>query len=221
MSNSSVDELINLVQRLRQEKAACEETISQTKHKARVLERRVEDVARQVGMATMAKEEKEAMMAAMKGRVESKKKMFDQVKQKENLTQATVKDCMEKAEGETKERFSAVGEYEDEMMQLSDKMSKHSLVCTVTRLKNTLRKVVEEERMTDRRLEDKKEVGQNIEISYSVDRVIGWKKMRENCVKLGNNVAVMGEMARGQVEQLKEDLSLLVERRNTILMSNS
>ena len=89
MTNSNVDELINLVQRLRQEKAACEETISQTKHKARVLERRVEEVSRQVGLATAVKEEKEAMMAALKGRVESKRKMFEQVKQKENLTQAT------------------------------------------------------------------------------------------------------------------------------------
>ena len=87
MTNSNVDELINLVQRLRQEKAVCEETISQTKHKARVLERRVEEVSRQVGLATAVKEEKEAMMAALKGRFESKRKMFEEVKQKENLTQ--------------------------------------------------------------------------------------------------------------------------------------
>jgi hypothetical protein len=42
-----VDPMINfLVQKLRQEKAECEEAISQTKQKARVLERRVEEVAR-------------------------------------------------------------------------------------------------------------------------------------------------------------------------------
>ena len=48
MSDSvfSVDTMINLVQKLRQEKAACEEVISQTKNKARVMERRVEEVAR-------------------------------------------------------------------------------------------------------------------------------------------------------------------------------
>ena len=42
----SVDTMINLVQKMRQEKAECEDVISQTKHKARVLERRVEEVAR-------------------------------------------------------------------------------------------------------------------------------------------------------------------------------
>ena len=123
MHNSSVDELIILVHRLRQEKASCEETINQAKHKARVLERSMEDVARQVEIDTMVKQEKEATMAAVKGRVESKKKMFDQVKQKDYLTQAIVKDCMENAQGETKERFTNVEKFEDEMMLLSDKMS--------------------------------------------------------------------------------------------------
>ena len=221
MHNSSVDELIILVHRLRQEKASCEETINQAKHKARVLERSMEDVARQVEIDTMVKQEKEATMAAVKGRVESKKKMFDQVKQKDYLTQAIVKDCMENAQGETKERFTNVEKFEDEMMLLSDKMSKHSLVCTVTRLQNSLRKVTEEERMADRRLEDMKEEGQNMRSSNSVGRKIGWKDIKESCVKLGNEVAVMYEMARAEVEQLREDIRLLMERRNTILMSNS
>ena len=52
----SVDTMINLVQKLRQEKTECEKAISQTKNKARVLKRRVEEVAMQVGMATTAKE---------------------------------------------------------------------------------------------------------------------------------------------------------------------
>ena len=92
MTSSSVDGMINLVQKLRQEKALCEEAITQTKHKARVLERRVEEVARQVGIAITSKEEKQAMMAVLKGRVEAKQKMFDQVKQREDMTQVTVKD---------------------------------------------------------------------------------------------------------------------------------
>ena len=99
-------------------------------------------------------------------------------------------------------------------------MSKHSLVCTVTRLKNTLGKVMEEEKMVDRRLEDMREDDKNMKNTI-VGRIIGWKDMKESCAKLGNEVAVMCEMARGEMDQLKEDISLLVERRNTILMSNS
>jgi len=81
--------MINLVQ----ENAECEEPISQTKHKAGVLERQVEFVARQVGMATTAMEEK---MAILKGRVEARQKMVNKVKkQNEDMTQATVRGCME------------------------------------------------------------------------------------------------------------------------------
>ena len=86
----SVHTMINLVQKLRQEKADCEDVISQTKNKARVMERRVEEVARQLGIATTAMEEKMAMMAVLQGRVEPRQKMFNQVKQKGDMTQATV-----------------------------------------------------------------------------------------------------------------------------------
>ena len=40
----SVDTIINLAQKLRQENAECKEAISQTKPRARVLEKRVEKV---------------------------------------------------------------------------------------------------------------------------------------------------------------------------------
>ena len=53
----SVNTKIKLVQKLRQENADCKKAISQTKHKARVLERRVEEAARQVGIAATAMEE--------------------------------------------------------------------------------------------------------------------------------------------------------------------
>jgi chromosome segregation ATPase len=92
----SVDAMINLVQKLRQEKAECEEAISQTKHKARVLERRVQEVARQVGIATTAKEEK--------------------------LGRPLSKTVWREWRGEAKERFKDVEEFEEELMRLSDKM---------------------------------------------------------------------------------------------------
>ena len=113
----SVDTMINLVQ----ENAECEEPISQTKHKAGVLERQVEFVARQgefvarqvefvarqvefvarqVRMATTAMEEKVAKMAILKGRVEARQKMVNKVKkQNEDITQATVRNCMESGWG--------------------------------------------------------------------------------------------------------------------------
>ena len=94
-----------------------------------------EEGARQVGIATTAKEEKLAMMAVLKGKVEARQNMFNHVKQKGDLTHATVMDCMERVEGEAKERFGVVEEFEEEIIKLSDKMSQHSLVCTITRLK--------------------------------------------------------------------------------------
>ena len=51
--------------------------------------------------------------------------MFNQMKKGMDLTQANVKDCMERVTGEAKERFGVVGEFEKEMMRLSDNMSKY------------------------------------------------------------------------------------------------
>ena len=160
------------------------------------------------------------MMALIKGRLEAKQKMFDQVKQREDMTQATVKDCMERVQGEAKERFAFVEEFEEEMMKLSDKMSRHSLVCTVSRLKKTADRMEEDEKVVDRRLADVQGRGGIMEEGdNAVGQIIGWKQMKRQCGQTVNEVAGMGEVARGKVEQLKEDISLLVERRNTILMS--
>ena len=112
-------------------------------------------------------------------------------------------------------------EFEEEMMKLSDKMSKHSLVCTFSRLKKTADMMEEDKKVVDRRLADVRGVGGIMEEENSaVGQIIGWKEMKSQCGQTVNEVAGMGEVARGKVEQLKEDISLLVERRNTILMSN-
>ena len=221
----SVDVMLSLVQKLRQEKAGCEESISQTRHKAMVLERRVDEMARQVGAASTAREAKMAKLAAVKGRVEARQKTFDQVKQGVDVTQATVKECMERVEGEARERFGVVGEFEEEMMKLSEKMSKHSLVCTVTRLRNTLARMEEEEQLVDGRLVEVQGRGENMmrrkANSETVAQMNGWKEVVGKSGQLVSEVAGMCEVARGRVEEVKGDISLLVEKRNTILMSNN
>ena len=83
-------------------------------------------MARQGHHFTM--EEMVTMMAALKGRVEARQKMFNQVKQKGDMTQATVKDCMERVEGEAKERFHVVEEFEEEMMKLCPESKQYSII---------------------------------------------------------------------------------------------
>ena len=73
----SLGSMIYVVQKLRQEKAECKKAIIKTKHRGMVLERRVEKVARQMGIAATAMEEKVVMMTALKGRVEARQKMFN------------------------------------------------------------------------------------------------------------------------------------------------
>ena len=81
------------------------------------------------------------LVQKLRQEIEEKAK-FNQVKQKEDMTQATVKDCMERVKGEAKERFAVV---EEEMIELIDKMPQHSLFCTVTRLKKTVDRIEEKE----------------------------------------------------------------------------
>ena len=81
--------------------------------------------------------------------------MFNQVKERKDITQATVKDCMERVQGEVKERLAFVEEFEEEMMKLSDKMSKLSLVSL------SPDRMEEEEKVVNRRLEDVQGRGEN------------------------------------------------------------
>ena len=81
--------------------------------------------------------------------------MFNQVKERKDITQATVIDCMERVQGEVKERLAFVEEFEEEMMKLSDKMSKLSLVSL------SPDRMEEEEKVVNRRLEDVQGRGEN------------------------------------------------------------
>ena len=138
------------------------------------------------------------------------------------MNQATVKDCMERMEGETKERIAVVEEFKEEMMKLSDKMSHHSLVCTDTRFMTVFR-MEEEEKVMDRRLEQVQRRGENMmgRKTSMVEQLIGWKEMKNNCGQMMGEVEGVCKMARGRVEQLKGDISMVVERRNVISMSTT
>ena len=78
----------------------------------------------------------------------------------------------------------------------------------------------EEEKMVERRLEEVQGKGENIlgRRTNLVGQICGWKELKDSCKQMVREVAGMCEMARGRVEQLKGDISIVVERRNTILM---
>ena len=54
-----------------------------------------------------------------------------------------------------------------------------------------------------------------------VGQISGWKEMKNNCGQMLGEVAGVCEMARGRVEQLKGDISIVLERRNNIMMFNN
>ena len=97
--------------------------------------------------------------------------MFNQVKQKETW----------RVKGEAKVRFDFVEEFEEEIMKFSDKMSQHYLVCTVTRLKKTVDRMEDEEKMVDRRLEEVQGNGENMmrRKTSMVGQISGWKEISD------------------------------------------
>ena len=54
-----------------------------------------------------------------------------------------------------------------------------------------------------------------------VGQINGWKEMKDNYGQIVGEMAGVCKMARGRVDQLKGDISMVVERSNTILMSNN
>merc|ERR1719228_2338917 len=122
------------------------------------------------------------------------------------MSQAAVQECSASTEDEAKGRFEVVGEFEMEMDRLSDQMSKHSLACTMTRLSNNVAKIENEEKTLDGKLLKLQTSRENMmgERPMAVDKTEGWKEVGE--------VAGMCEVAKGRVEDVKRDISLLVER---------
>merc|ERR1719309_1379019 len=109
-------------------------------------------MARQLGNVSIFKEEKKTLLAAVQGRVETRQKMFDQVKHQVDISQAAVQECSGRTKDEAKGKFEMVGEFEMEMDRLSDQMSKHSLACTMTRLGNNVANIENEEKTLDEKL---------------------------------------------------------------------
>ena len=96
-------------------------------------------------------------------------------------------------------------------------MSQHSLVGTVTRLAMPVDRM-EEEKMVNRRLEEVQ--GKEENMMWRITRS-GWNEMKDRCGKVVDEVVEMCEMARVMVEQFKVDISVVLERRNIIIMSTS
>ena len=99
-------------------------------------------------------------------------------------------------------------------------MSWHSSVCTVTRLKKN--------GQSGGREDDGVQVGVVAEKGEnmmgrktSMGQISEWKEMKNNCGQMLGEVAGVCEMARGRVEQLKGGISIVVERRNNIIMFNN
>ena len=81
--------------------------------------------------------------------------------------------------------------------------AQHSLICTVTRLKKTVDRMEEEEKMMDRRLAEVQRKRENMmgRKTSMVEQLIGWKEMKNNFGQMVmGEVAVVCEMARGRVE---------------------
>ena len=110
-----------------------------------------------------------------------------------------------------------VGEFEKEMMRLSDNMSKHSPVCTVTRMRITTASMEEEEKIMNRRLMEARDQERNIlgRKCQMVGRMEGWKKAEEMCRQLVMELAGICEVTKGKMEEKKGDISLINENMNT------
>ena len=67
------------------------------------------------------------------------------------------------------------------MMELIDKMPQHSLFCTVTRLKKTVDRMEEGEKMVDRKFGEVQRKGENMmgRKTSMVGQINGWKEMEE------------------------------------------
>ena len=71
------------------------------------------------------------------------------------------------------------------------------------RLKMTVDRLEEEEKVMNMRLEDEQGMARKMaEENHRFGQIISWKEMKRSCGLTVNELTGMGEMARGKVEQL-------------------
>ena len=212
--------LIKCLKQLQQERIRCVEATDATRHKVNIMERRLQEISFHLAEATSIKDEKKALKAALMGKVDAQQKIYDQSKVTESKAQVNVSVCMKNVEYLDGDRSFFKKDHNAKMMELCDRMSSFSLVCTQTRLKKCIVGKDDELQEMTQSLNASNDLEATGDPSSSPLCNVGWAELVKAAGDAVGICAGAREDADRRLKEVEESIVLMMERRNSILMSN-
>ena len=141
-SSENVLEIFGNLEKQKKEKEAYIESLQL---KVRTLKRRKEESGQGLVIIGQQAAERLARLESVRSRVESLQAQFSQHQASLERSQEVVRDCARDTKDQANRRFEMIGEFEDEVIQLSEKLAKHSLTGTSLRLSGNMNILAAEE----------------------------------------------------------------------------
>lgn len=124
---ASSENVLAILANLEKEKKEKESHLESLQLKARTLKRRKEEAGQSLAAISLQAEERLAGAEAARSRVEILQGQFSQRQASLERSQEVVRDCARDTKDQANRRFEMIGEFEDEVVKLSERLAKHSL----------------------------------------------------------------------------------------------
>ena len=131
---ASSENVLQILANLEKQKKEKESYLEGLQLKVRTLKRRKEEAGQSLAAISQQAAERRAREAAARSRVDSLQDQFSQRQASLERSQEVVRDSARDTKDQANRRFEMIGEFQDEVVKLSEKLAKHSLTGTGVRL---------------------------------------------------------------------------------------
>ena len=204
----SVKALMDNVQELRHQKTMYLQKISTANDRMRILQRRTNEVAQNLGISKNGLASQESALQAVKARLAAKEKSFAALKSDTNEAQVSVKDCAARARSEADIRFDTVGKFEVEMMNLADMMSSHSVSCSLNRLENRQKNLDREEDNLKQEIKEAMVISNKFMSLLPKNPEINWEVLTIQCNELTAKVSEIDLSSSKETGHIVKEVAL-------------
>ena len=185
---------MNIISRLEAQKKDYESYIDQIQFKSMTLKRRKELVGSELTEVRKQLTDKESLLDSIKNRVDLQQNSFNQQQMTLEMNQKRLKQLSIETQEEADRRFALIGEFEDEMMKLSEQVLEQNLCATLNSVDLNINKSV----MRD------KEVSQNL--AQARARVSELLEMKQQLTtSAGANFADLVDKCKIMIRDLQRD----------------
>jgi len=221
-TSSSSDNLLRVLDKLEQQQSEIKSTLETLNLKSRTMRRRKEEVGMDLAAMNQQHKFKESMLEAVKSRVEVKQDQFNGQQLKIEKSQETLKDFSDLTQDQANKRFDMIGEFEEEILKLSDMMSKQCLNGSLKKLDYNLNNLTFSEKDIDLKLGELNQEGRVLEenlVQLEESSHKDLEEIQERCDGVSEAISSKFDLLSKEVDVAKEAVNQSLTERNHLLMS--